>query len=92
MTRPSDGSDDPTQASAEEEEELRRLQKAILARSDRQWWQLLPRKTLFKAFWLLLLLFAILWLRKNAGHMAGTFEQSLSPDVTPRGKTPPPSR
>lgn len=85
---PPDPNDSP-QASAEEEAELRRMREAIMSRSDRRWWQLMPRKTLFKAFWLLLLLLAILWLQRNSARMAGSYNDALSPGRPPGSQSPP---
>lgn len=70
--RPSDPSGE---ASLEEEEELRRMRQAIAQRADRRLWELLPKRALFRAFWLVVLLLLILWVQRNSGRVTHFFEQ-----------------
>jgi hypothetical protein len=69
------------EASLEEKAELERMRRAILHRGDRQLWQLVPKRALFKGFWLVLVLVAIVWMQRNTGRIAQLFNQSLSPAV-----------
>ncbi|MDX2020671.1 MAG: hypothetical protein SF187_10540 [Deltaproteobacteria bacterium] len=82
---PSDPSDPSLQASREEEEELRRMRQAIAQRADRRLWELLPKRALFRAFWLVLLLLLILWLQRNSGRVTHFFQQVFP--TTPQGPT-----
>lgn len=79
---PSDDHVASQEASAAEEAELRRLRKAIAERSSRRLWQLVPKRTLSKALWLILVLVAILWLRRNAGRLAAEFDGAWTTSPT----------
>lgn len=71
------------QATQDEKAELERMRRAILQRGDRRFWQLVPKRALFKGFWLILVLLAIVWMQRNTGQLAHLFNQSLSPAVPP---------
>ena len=74
-TNPPPELDASVQASREEEEELRRMRQAIVQRADRRLWELLPKRALFRAFWLVVLLLLILWVQRNSGRVTGFFQQ-----------------
>jgi len=42
-------------------------------------WQRLPRKTLFKGFWLLMLLVGVFWFQSKSQSCATTFTQGIVP-------------
>lgn len=67
------------EATAEEEAELARMRQAIMSRGDKRFWQLVPKRTLFKCLWLALVLAGIVWLQRNTGRIAQLFNQSVSP-------------
>jgi hypothetical protein len=69
------------QATEDEKAELERMRRAILKRGDRHFWQLVPKQALFKSFWMILVLLAIIWMQRNTGRVAQFFNQSLSPAV-----------
>jgi len=56
---------------------------------ERTLWQRLPRKTLFKGFWLLVLLFGVFWFQAKSESCATTFTRSIvpSPPVRPRTRS-----
>lgn len=70
---------DSVEASAEEKAEFEKMRKAILGRGDKGLWHLVPKRALFKSFWLILVLLAIVWMQRNTGTVARLFNQSLSP-------------
>jgi hypothetical protein len=71
------------EASDEEKAELERMRRAILHRGDRRFWQLVPKRALFKGFWMILVILAIVWMQRNTGRIAQLFNQSLSPLTSP---------
>jgi|GEM_PF-4704281 len=79
MVTPKDTSNE---ASDDEKAELERMRRAILHQGDRRLWQLVPKRALFKGFWLVLVLLAIVWMQRNTGRVAQLFNQSLSPAVS----------
>jgi hypothetical protein len=46
---------------------------------ERTLWQRLPRKTLFKGFWLLMMLVAVFWFQSKSQSCATTFTQGIVP-------------
>lgn len=71
------------EASDDEKAELERMRRAIFHQGDRRFWQLVPKRALFKGFWLILLLLGIVWIQRNTGRITQVFKQSLSPASSP---------
>jgi hypothetical protein len=63
------------------------MRQAIAQRADRRLWELLPKRALFRAFWLVVLLLLILWVQRNSGRITQFFDQVFpgSPGATTSG-------
>ena len=79
---------DSAEATAQEEAELQRMRQAIMSRGDKRFWQLVPKRTLFKCLWLALVLAGIVWLQRNTERIAQLFNQSVSPSFSPSSSFP----